>query len=167
MIQWVFRTEIKIGRAQGPGEISHFSLARGRIEARSRAQEDWGASASPGGCRACAQCTRRVCTPGASEEYARLMTSPIRLQPIETAVSLTRLISIEPLSEYTWHFGAQEAGVANAVPLPAWETLLKLSKLSASFSSLVHKKNNVYYSSWDRKKDRKEEGGESEKNRSG
>ena len=47
-------------------------------------------------------------------------------------------ISIEPPSEYTWHFGAQEAGVGNAVPLPAWQTLLKLSKLPASFSSLVH-----------------------------
>ena len=77
---------------------------------------------------------------------------------------MTRLISIEPLSEYTWHFGAQEARVGNAVPLPAWETVLKLSKLSASFPSLVHRRNKVYYSSWDRKKDRKEEGGESEKN---
>ena len=95
------------------------------------------------------------------------MTSPIRLQRIEIAMSLTQLISIEPPSEYTWHFGAQEAGVGNAVPLPAWQTLLKLSKLPASFSSLVHKKNNVYCSSQGRRKDRKEEGGESEENHHG
>ena len=75
-------------------------------------------------------------------------------------MSLTQLISIEPPSEYTWHFGAQEAGVGNAVPLPAWQTLLKLSKLPASFSSLVHKKSNVYCSSQGRRKDRKEEGGD-------
>ena len=81
--------------------------------------------------------------------------------------SLTQLISIEPPSEYTWHFGAQEAGVGNAVPLPAWQTLLKLSKLPASFSSLVHKKSNVYCSSQGRRKDRKEEGGESEENHHG
>lgn len=56
------------------------------------------------------------------------MTSPIRLQRTDIGMSLTQLISTEPPSGYTWHFGAQEAGVGNAVlPLPAWETSLKRS----------------------------------------
>ena len=72
--------------------------------------------------------TRRVCAPGASEELARSMASPIRLQRTDIGMSLTQLMSTEPPSGYTWHFGAQEARVGNAVlPLPAWETSLKRS----------------------------------------